>query len=76
MPNMKSLSLTVKRLLTTYRQTERFRQTDRQDKNNMPTIIRSGGIKSSTIGKLMQHTKVTYFAHEASSMPVDFQLQY
>ena len=46
---MKSLSLTVQKLqrrlkLTTDRQTNK--QTDRQDKNNMPPIIRSGGIKS------------------------------
>ena len=55
MPNMKCLSLTVQKLkrrlkLTTNRQTDG--QTDRQTnkqtdrtKNNMPPIIRSGGIK-------------------------------
>ena len=53
MPNMKTLSLTVQKLkrrlkLTTDRQTNKQtdRQTNREDKNNMPPIIRSGGIKS------------------------------
>ena len=56
MPNMKSLSLTVQNLqrrlkLTRDRQPNRQtdrqtnKQTNRQDKNNMPPIIRSGGIK-------------------------------
>ena len=36
--------------LTTDKQTDK--QTDRQDKNNMPPIIRSGGIKRKSVGLL------------------------
>ena len=49
MPNMKSLSLTVQmkviaKVKVDNRQTNR--QTNIQDKNNMPPIVRSGGIKN------------------------------
>ena len=43
MPNMKSLSLTVQKFIAKVKVDNR--QTNRQDKNNMPPIIRSGGIK-------------------------------
>ena len=64
MPNTKSLSLTVQKLkqmlkLTTDNQTDK--QTNRQDKNNMQPIIRSGGIK--TTDELMFATPAIYYFH-------------
>ena len=41
MPNIESLPLTVQKLLPRLKLT-----TDTQDKNNMPLIYQSGGIKS------------------------------
>ena len=46
MPNMKSLSLTFQKSYIAKVKVDN-RQTNRQDKNNMPPIIRSGGIKKS-----------------------------
>ena len=48
MPNLKSLSLTVQKFIAKIKVDNRKtnRQTDRQTgQNNMPPIIRSGGIK-------------------------------
>ena len=43
MPNMKSISYSSK---VTAKVKVDNKQTDRQDKNNVPPIIRSGGIKN------------------------------
>ena len=46
MPNMKTISYgskVIAKVKVDNRQTDK--QTDREDKNNMPPIIRSGGIK-------------------------------